>query len=330
MMKNRPFQKISLILGAVLALAACTPHEFPVPAGGSEGRDYPVQLVFSDGMPALRTISATKADGTAAPLRARYNVQVFRYVGEFQYGLDPDYSFTFTRPGWEDLDTTVFLPVDPAHYKVAVWTDLVVTDGSPAYDATDFEAVSYAESFGTGPRDAFFGTVDLDLSDSATGAPKPLELVRPVACIRFILPEALTFLSGRNLDAAAVVSTLRYTTALPEGFNLFLRRNRATRAAGASFTSTASLDFDGNLVFCTDHVLAGDVESNVGVDFTVRDASGNALYRYTGDVPVLRGRVTTVTFKSSGGTDPDDPTDKTGGIGIDPGFDGEIEIEIGN
>lgn len=325
-MNSSRFHRLSAVLGVLLlALSACNPHEFPEAGGGVAGRDYPVRLVFNDGMPELRTIEATKAgDAAAAPLRARYNVQVFRYTGQVQYGLDPDYSFSFTRSGWEDLDTTIYLPVDPYRYKVAVWTDRIGSDGEPVYEAGDFEHICYAPDFGPGPRDAFFGTADVDLNSQASDTPARLELDRSVARIRFILPEALTFLSGRGIDASSITSTLRYTSALPDGFNLFLRSPRAERAAGGSFTATAELDYDGDLVFCTDHLLAGGTERSVGVEFTARDASGATLYSYTGEVPILRGHVTTVSFKRSGGSD-----DRPGGIGIDPGFDGEIEIPIG-
>lgn len=314
-----------MILGAALALAACTPHEFPVAAGGAEGRDYPVQLVFSDEMPALRTVSATKADGSAAtPLRARYNVQVFRYTGEFQYGLDPDYSFTFTRPGWEDLDTTVFLPVDPARYKVAVWTDLVTGTGASAYTVEDMEHIRVAENAGTQVRDAFCGTLDADLSDEPGKVIEPLVLTRPVAMIRFIAPEALTFLGRLGVDAASLSASLRYTASLPAAYNL-LRHAPYGSLESPALSSVPEMNTDGELVFLSDFVLAPGEEGTVAVDFSLKDASGKELYSYAGDLPVKAAHVTTVTFSASGGGGGGTP----GGIGIDPGFDDEIEVPIG-
>ena len=82
---------------------------------------------------------------------------------------------------------------------------------------------------------------------------------------------------------------------------------------------TASAGF----VFCADFVLANDVQERVSVDFSLTDASGAVLFSYQGEVPVLRAHRTDVSW----GYDPGD-IDQPGGVGIDPGFETEIEIKI--
>ena len=152
-------------LAAVL-LAACSPHEFPVSPTGDPARDFSVSLRFADGLDELRTIRiGTKTDASAAA-RTRYTVQLYRYTSGITFRPEPDYTYSFTRGGEADLDTTIFLPVDPTRYKVLGWVDWVPVGGSPYYDVSDFEAISLAEEYvpGVAARDAFVGSVDLDLS----------------------------------------------------------------------------------------------------------------------------------------------------------------------
>jgi len=318
---------------AALWLAACSPHEFPVsPASGDPARDFSVSLQFADGLEELRTIQlGTKADAAASD-RTRYTVELYRYTGEVSFRVTPDYTYTFTRGAGADLDTTIFLPVDPVRYKVMGWVDWVSAAGDPYYDIDDLEHIFLAEAYapGAAARDAFFGATDLDLSGFTTAGEtvrETVELKRPVAQIVFLAPEALTFLTALGIDADGLSATLRYTTALPDGYNLLRDRTLSSRE-GAAFTVTPEMDTSGTLVFASDFVFATDEESTVGVDFRVTDASGKVLLSYVGNVPVRRDRRTTLSYTPQ--TPPDNPdVDKDGDIGISPGFDEEIEVPIG-
>ena len=86
-----------------------------------------------------------------------------------------------------------------------------------------------------------------------------------------------------------------------------------------------ALDPSGELVFCSDFVFApAGRDGSVSVEFRLTDLDGNPINSFTGELPVRRGWATTVTFgiPDLGGGN------KTGGIGISPGFDDEIEIII--
>ena len=315
---------------AALLLAACSPHEFPVSPNGDPSRDFSVSLQFADGLDELRTIEiGTKAEASAAA-RTRYTVQLYRYLGDFTYRIDPEYTYSFTRGGVADLDTTIFVPVELARYKVVGWVDWLSAAGEAYYDASDFENITLAEGSyvpGGAARDAFIGTVDLDLSGKTSAGDavrETVELKRPVGQIVFLAPEALTFMTIHHVvNAADLTATLRYTTPLPDGYNLLQDVTAATRE-GAGFTMTPELDTSGALIFASDFVFATDEESNVGVDFSVTDKSGAVVVSYKGNVPVRRDRRTTLSYAE------DLYIDKDGDIGISPGFDEEIEIPIGN
>lgn len=321
------------LLGGVLGMllcAACNPHEFPVSPEGDPGRDFSVRLQFADDMPVLRTVSGdTKAAGGANAWR--YSVQLLRYRDDISFNLTPDYAYTFTRSERiSALDTTVYLPIDPARYRLVAWVDRLDADGVPGYDISDFEYISVGEGYdlGKGTRDAFRGVKDLDLEGLVTAGEvvqETLKMTRPVARLRFIAPEALTFLSNTGADPADMTAALKYTAALPEGYNLLRDKTMGT-FKDASVASIPQMNTDGELEFCTDYVFAADEEGKVSVSFSVTNAKGTVLCTYTGDLPVRRGYTTTVTFTGSGGGG--GSSDKSGGIGISPGFDSEIEVPI--
>lgn len=325
-MRIRRIHTVLLSACALLA-AACDPHEFPESRTGDALRDFSLQVIFEDDLPLLQEIRQnTKA--TAAP-RTRYTVELFRYTGDVTYGLTPVYSWSFTRNELYQLDTTIFLPVDAARYKAVGWVDWLDEEGEPYYSYKDPEDIRLREEYDMGEcaRDAFAGTTEADFSGYTTaGIPKQytLKMRRPVAQLRFIAPEALTFLSRSGVGADSMLATLRYTSDLADGYDLLRDRTTAKRS-GVAFTAVPEMNEAGELVFTTDFIFCPDEESVVNVDFRVQSITGEVLASYAGSLPILRGHHTTVSF-----IPPDGRTDTPGGIGISPGFDDEIEITIGD
>ena len=321
-MMTRLLKLIPFLLGGALlaGLCGCSPHEFPEEGYG----EYSVRLVFDEELPLLTTVRpGTKAVSDA--VQTRYTVQLFPYRGEMVFSLVPEYTYSFTRDELEDLETTLNLPLTGGRYRVAVWTDWVDGDGISSWDPASFEDIALSADYRSGDRqrDAFFGTADIALSRQGLSEPVTIEMHRPVAQIRFILPEAMTFLTGRKIEASSLRATLRYTAPLADSFNLLLGQSSGS-LEGVSFTSVPWIDpSSGALVFCADFVLANDVQERVSVDFSLTDASGAVLFSYQGEVPVLRAHRTDVSW----GYDPGD-IDQPGGVGIDPGFETEIEIKI--
>lgn len=310
----------ALLLGGLLAagLASCSPHEFP---DDYYGRRFRVRLVFDEDLPQLRVIRPSTKAGYAAG-RTRYTAQLFRYQDESAFGLNPEYTFSFTRKDLWDLDTTIVLPPVGDKYKLALWVDFADDDDSVSFRPTSFERIVLSKEYRMGERarDAFFGTLDIDPDALEDEGVLTLLMQRPVAQIRFILPEALTFLTGRKLDLGGLHTTLRYTAPVPDTFNLLRGRSSGARS-GISVQVTPEIDpSSGALVFCSDFVLAEEEQTSVSVYFGVRDDDGALLFSYTGDVPVLRAHRTDIVYGNT--------SDMPGGIGIDPGFDWEIEIPI--
>ncbi len=322
--------RIWLLLAAGAVFAACNPHEFPSSKYGDPAKDFSVRLVFEEDMESL-TVNGQPTKAGDMPRGYRYAVQLFRYQGGAQFGLTPAYAYEFTRTSnVVALDTTVFLPIDPARYQVYAWVDRLDESGERCYDASDFEDIRIGSSYSAGAtaRDAFVGKTDLDLSGYIVAGERvqgTLYMMRPVAHLRFVAKEAMTFLGytgGIGIDRMR--ATLRYTSPLPDGYDMFHDRTVATLEAPV-IEMRPALDPSGELVFCSDFVFApAGEDGTVSVEFQLKCLDGKPINSFTGELPVRRGWSTTVTFGFPDlgvGINP-------GGIGISPGFDDEIEITI--
>lgn len=71
-----------------------------------------------------------------------------------------------------------------------------------------------------------------------------------------------------------------------------------------------------------DYIFVNGSESAVTVNLTLRDGEGNLLNRIEGiNVPIVRGKLTVIRDEFL-------TRSYAPGIGIDPGFDGEINVVI--
>ena len=308
---------------AALLVAACDPHEFPVSDSGDAGRDFSLTLSFADELPDYRHITPTKA-GEAA--RMRYTILLWRYSNASAFGLDADYRFTFERSSVAELDTTIYLAVDPAKYRIAAWVDWVGGDAGPGYDIDDPEQIRLPETYESGEhaRDAFTVVTDYNVDGYLVAGEtfqKTLSLHRPVAQLRIVAPEALTFLAQTGLDPSQMRATLRYTSPIPDGYNILMGTTFGARR-DVTLTGTPRYDTSGELVFLSDYIFLLD-DASVTVEFTVTDLSGKEIIVYSGSLPLRNSHATTLSFDTPYGGD-----DKPGGIGISPGFDDEIEVPI--
>ena len=322
-MMTRLLKLIPLLLGAALlaGLCGCSPHEFP-----DDWNSCRVRLVFDETLPQYQVIRpATKAEGYA-PKKIRYTAKLFRFKEGDAYGLNPDYSFSFTRTQVDDPDTTIVVPLLKGRFRLALWADFVDEEDSLSYKPDDFEHITLAKDYRVGERerDAFCGMLDID-PDVRLGRDEPLTMVlrRPVAQIRFYLPNAQEFLEENDTDLGGLYVTVRYTAPIPDSYDL-LRSHSSGGRSGVRLQVYPDIDpFSNNLVFFSDFILAEEEETKVGVYFAVRDDDGVPYFTYRGDVPILRAHRTDVCFGPEGG---DDGTG--GGVGINPGFDGSYTISI--
>jgi hypothetical protein len=164
-------------------------------------------------------------------------------------------------------------------------------------------------------------------------------LQRPMAKIEFITTDIDKFLdelavrrpkmtgavAGDLLSKAPDLSTIRvqvdYAGYFPSGFNAYTNKpNDARTGMGFGCNMTPLTGKEAHLA--SDYIFVNGSESAVKVNLTIRDSEGNLLNRIEGiDVPIVRGKLTTIRDEFL-------TRDYAPGIGIDPGFEGDINITI--
>ena len=292
--------RLPLLLLAAASLGACV-HEFPESPNGDPMRDFSLQLQFSDELP-VRLAPATKADG-AAP---RYTVQLYRYRTETEWEAEPAYTYSFTRRTFNNLDTTLYLPIRVDRYRVFGWVDW--TGETDYFDVSDPARIRLASGYASGEhaRDAFAFTTDYDVRGKIVAGDRynaTIRVARPVGQLRFTVPDGAAYLAKKGVDASSLTATLRYTSSIPDTYELTSGRVDGARS-GVTLTATPRLESTGELVLLSDFLFSSDNGTSVSVELSVKTASGKELISYSGAVPMRRTRATTIALeRSSQGTD---------------------------
>lgn len=243
------------------------------------------------------------------------------------------------------------LSLHAAKYHVVAWMDYVDrgSDSSKYYSVPSLTSIKVPEQgryIGDDDhKDAFSISTPLDLteySDSWFGQTSFTDtLHRPMAKIEFITTDIEKFLYnlsqrgeqgkadvaenllGKNPDLSTISVEVVYSGYFPSGFNARIGEpNDAMNPGTMSFkTNMQPLD-EHEAHLAADYVFVNGQESAVFVNLILRDSEGNILNTAEGiEVPIERGKHTIIR---------DDFLTRsyTPGIGIDPGFDGEITIVI--
>lgn len=316
----RKFVTLFLIACACL-LQGCDVHELPE---GGVGIQLSLVLRYPGDMPDYQTVSITKA----VPARtSRYAVQVFRYDADGVLEAEPVWGEEFRGEQITRLDTTLALTLPRDRYRVLAWTDYL-PDGNPYYDPSDFTAVRLSDSY-TGcqeARDAFTGSLELDLRSTGsydkTILEEVVDMTRPLARVQFFIADKEAFLAKAGSDDLSRWRVVfSYPAFLPDSYNLFSGRT-VTAREGVQFEGRMEEMPDGSISLGYDYVLVNGEKSEVIMALVIYGPDGQAVGSLPAtNIPVARGMRTLVRgdyFTGSGG----------GGVGIDPGFDGDINIHL--
>jgi len=240
------------------------------------------------------------------------------------------------------------LTLHAASYHVVAWMDYV-DDGSTAdkyYDAQSLASIRVPEVGSyigdEEHKSAYVARQELDLRAYRDRWNETVErtvtLRLPMAKIEFIATDIDKFLdelAARRSEADAVAGDLlprspdletirvevEYAGYFPTGFNAHTDKPNDART-GMSFGCSLTPLSDREARLASDYVFVNGAESAVKVNLRLRDSEGNLLNEIGGiDVPIVRGKLTTIRDEFF-------TRDYAPGIGIDPGFDGEIHVTI--
>ena len=234
-------------------------------------------------------------------------------------------AFTFSRDVEGNYDWQCTLDLDPGQYRVMAWADFDV-DGKQYYDTDNFGEVTVEIDPYTGNtdyRDAFMGTLDIDVEESTEGTVK---MTRPLAKYEFLatnLEEFLTLqseINGRDVTLDEYYVVYRYPQFMPSALNMF-SGNPNDSHTGMQFSSTLTQFAAGMASFGFDYVFAGEGETNVMVAAAVYSKADGKRVASTPqvNVPLMRSYLTYVKGEFL-------TVSQNDGVGINPGFDGDIDI----
>jgi|GEM_PF-5603646 len=301
----RRYPVISVLCG-VLALAGCGKPSDDQPA---ETPEVTLQLTlsFDTVLPGHKTLDyPTKAGGAMM----RHIVRV--YDGDRLEREQVLTSANVSAPG-ADLDFTL----RAGRYRVLVWSDFVQGQSGQdwMWSAGNFARIGQTGSYqGATPyKDAFCGSLDVNLSSSSSYANGLVKMSRPLAKYSLTAADASLF-ADREITA-----TVTYGAPVPTVYNLLEKACTDTQDA-VSYTCKPEIQADGTVLLAYDYLLVTGGETTVPLTLELKEGSAT-LASLPLSVPLHAGRET--LFKGSVFTG-----STSSGIVVDPDFDGDYQIDF--
>lgn len=344
---NKIMRRLTLALLALLpVVSSCDLHEFPV---APKYTDINLKLSFSTDFPQWE-YPVPEDSKTTVPSKSVLTSGEMRYIvrlypqGTRSTRASYFQEFEFTKDVSEGYNDTFELSVPEGDYSLMVWADLRErVEDKHFYNIDDFSQITFGTHIGNYEyRDAFRGISEISVKTS-TVEHEPetfeLEMVRPLAKFEFVTTDILEFID-REVKAAALAGKTEvgddatkaidlntykivyyYVGYMPNTFNMFTDKP-SDSVTGVNFNGRllrlsereASLGFD--------YVFVNGRESSVTVQVGIYSEDGTQLSMTSPiKVPLRRSEHTLMKGKFL-------MQNASGGVGIDPSFEGEFVIPI--
>lgn len=355
---NRSMSKLKSLAAAFACMASLSPltgcdvHEFPEVTTPVETKaPLTITLDFDTEMPLYKEVLQAKprSGNTANAYDTRHMISVHRLFANGNYDRTADTIVTFSCDDVNNLNCSREITLPQGNYNLFVWTDFV-NEGSLAdkfYKTSDFAEIILSDRNNhTGCcdyRDGFRGlqqaSINVDSYNEVT-----VEMKRPMAKFKFISTDYADFVETMlkmealkknkeltsSSDAPADSRTInpddytvifRYSGFMPCSYNMFTDKP-ADSWTGVSFNGALIPTGPNEVELGFDYVFVNGSEATVAVRLEVYNkdnelvASSNTI-----NVPLKRSRLTIIkgSFLTS---------IAGGGVGINPSFDGQYNIEI--
>lgn len=318
-----------LLSGIFLALFAGCIHEYP----DDEGVDPTLLTVEADLTLNLEWTdyqNKTKAAVRAADSYARRFIVEVQREGQTvlrQTVIQEDFT-----EGQTQFSLSQTLTLHALEYTVAVWTDYVWAN-SEFYNAANLGSVTINEPYtgNTDYRDCHYATTTLDLRpyrDQWNARVRlDMDIKRPLAKYQIIATDVMDFLKtvrSKFPGQREFNIQFSYGFYFPLAFNVW-EGKPANSQLGVTFTDIIALPDDGSeeLLLGSDYIFVNGTGSYIPLSIEITTNSGELVGRLAslnvsyqrGCVTTIRGRFLTAIYGS-------------GGIGIDPEYDGDINIDL--
>lgn len=291
----------------------------------------------------------------------RYQVFIYGKSKSRVASRTPIGFFTFTFADIETLSRTLEIKLEPGEYDIRVWVDFVDkgTNVDKYYDTSDLTSITLKlDNNGYVPgnthyRNAFLGNTTIEVPKEALALQAEnragyrivayCEMDRPLARFEFITTDLNKFLGDYALRdwrtrhshelsreemevREAPIEALenyrirvRYTGYMPSIFNFYTNRP-VDSFTGMSFIGKITPQTEKEALLGFDYVFVNGAEASIDVALDLFDLEGNRIASTDPiHVPLQRNHYTVIkgAFLSA---------QASGGVGIDPGFDGEYNI----
>ena len=352
---------ISLCVMLLLAFVGCDVHEFPEER--YDKVPFLLHLNFNTEMPLHKEITYTRSGNTetkglAEQHDVRYIVNAYRTDNMRSENRVADTTFVFTKSDVEDLNYTAELQLSEGTYDFKVWADYVDAGSTEDkyYDTQDFAEIILADrenhSGSNDYRDAFRGYATATVTNPTyyTGSAASTidnqataEMTRPMGKFKFVSTDVDVFLTRvaqmmkergmlmsidvesdtkatyeqllQSIDLGEFYVVFRYNL-MPFSFNMFTDKP-AESWPGMSFTSRMYMENEMEMTLGYDYIFVNGTGTTLNISVKIYNSEGELMSSTNPiNVPIVRSKMTVVkgeflTSKASGG------------ITINPGYDGE-------
>ena len=330
--------KLSVILLSLMTLVISCVHQWPE----SVPTSVTLKFVFDRTMNPFDTLFFDTKSEQSQIHDVRYVVEAYRMKEAGGYYREAAARETYTKDDIENLDHEVTLTVpDEGKYLVKAWVDYV-DQGSlehKYYNPEKFSEIMIHQHFGNNDfREAYIGSVEVEVVRYGTYIPfveGTLQMSRPVAKYEFITDDLVEFVeretrllneggvrepkSAKLLNLNDYSVRIYYTGFMPSAFNMHSDRPNDS-STGVYYESKIQKISDGEAKLGFDYVLSNPDDASVVAAVSIFDKDGNEIATTTDiHIPLKRGKLTTVkgTFLMK---------ESSGGVAINPDFDGEFNI----
>lgn len=341
MRKNTILMLFSISLLSAVFFGSCV-HEWPEPPS-----TRPVTIMISHETQWETyefLVSRGLTRGEDSDIRTRYIYEIYPAGTK----AVPVASGVFYRNmSLEDFEVSLDVPV--GEFDIWFWNDYAGVDGASLfYNASDFGCISYISPYRGADelKDAFRGVVTVNVGESLNiddDIRASVTLKRPLTSYVFVATDIEAFVSNEmtrrglpglksETDGALSVRRLlpdfdrytvkvRYTGFLPCVYDNYINKP-VDSSTGVAFMTPVAPFSDAEVMCGYDFVFINGSESTLRVAIDVYDPKGELVSSTSSyDLPVRRNRCTIVRGEFL-------TAKATGGVGIDPSFDGEFNLEI--
>lgn len=318
---------------AAVALTTACVHEYP--EGGQEVDPTEISLTVQLSTdPSVTEASVFSKDGDDAGMVC-FVVELYQdeYEGEPLMRCEETVAKDASGVASVSFDTLLHA----GHYRLAAFAASVPDAGTGSiYDMSDLSNISFAESEYVGSTDlkeCYDIRMDIDLSADEWYAQETVSgvMTSPAGRVEIISEDAGEFLSRLPKPSPAASAedadfwqnySVRWSYALyfPVGYNVFTGYPNRSET-GISFESDLSYLSSNEVLMGFDYVFVNGEETAVDITLDVYDkTTGELLNTYSGlEANIYKGQTTVIRGDFL-------TTSQGSGVGIDPGFDGDIDI----